>query len=317
MLDAGALARFGRVEVEPGSTGYELWTRSGNVEQPIRGWSEWQPLKDGSVASPAGRFLQWKAVLQAGGNVGSVGVNYLPVNAAPVIDDLVVVPGARVTPQSQQVTQQTVSITFPSANQNTVTTDDSASTQPLAAMKDRTSIAVRWAAHDENGDDLIYSLYLRGDGEHTWRLLKDKITEKAYSFDATQIPDGGYEVKVVASDAPSHTPGNALTSSKVSDRFEVDTTPPAITALTAVEEAGSCAKAPCPRQVHATFDAEDATSPIAHAEYSLDAGPWQFVAPVGELSDSKHEHYDLHLPAPAVERRTRRTPADGARLRQV
>ena len=34
MLDAGALARFGRVEVEPGSKGYELWTRTGNVEQP-------------------------------------------------------------------------------------------------------------------------------------------------------------------------------------------------------------------------------------------------------------------------------------------
>ncbi len=299
VLDAGALARFGRVEVEPGSTGYEMWTRSGNVEQPIRGWSEWQPLNDGSVASPAGRFLQWKAVLQADGNVGSVGVNYLPVNAAPVIDDLVVMPGARVTPQGQQVTQQTVNIAFPNANQNTITTDESA-TQSITAMKDRTSIAVRWAAHDENGDDLIYSLYLRGDGEHIWRLLKDKITEKAYSFDATQIPDGGYQVKVVASDAPSHTPGDALTSAKVSDRFVVDTTPPTITALTAAEEAGSCAKAPCPREVHATFNAEDANSPIAHAEYSLDAGQWQFIAPVGELSDSKHERYDLHAPASAL-----------------
>ncbi len=67
VLDAGALARFGRVEVEPGSSGYEILTRSGNVEQPVRGWSDWQPLKDGSVASPAGRFLEWKAVLHDGG----------------------------------------------------------------------------------------------------------------------------------------------------------------------------------------------------------------------------------------------------------
>ncbi|MFZ0747461.1 MAG: hypothetical protein WAM85_23865 [Terracidiphilus sp.] len=300
VLDAGALARFGRVEVEPGSTGYELWTRSGNVEQPIRGWSEWQPLKEGSVASPEGRFLQWKAVLHADGNVGSVGVNYLPVNSAPVIDDLVVVPGARVNPQNQMTTQQTVSITFPASSQNTATPDDSSSTQPLQAVKDRSSITVRWAAHDENGDDLIYSLYLRGDGEHVWRLLKDKITDKAYSFDATLIPDGGYEVKVVASDAPSHTPGDALTGAKVSDRFVVDTTPPVITALTAVEEAASCAEASCAKPVHATFEAEDAASPIAHAEYSLDAGAWQFIAPVGELSDSKREHYDLHLPASAL-----------------
>src|SRR5262249_34269660 len=100
VLDAGALARFGRVEVEPGSSSYELWTRSGNVEQPVRGWSDWQQLKDGTVASPAGRFLQWKAVLNTNGAIGGVGVNYLPVNAAPVVDEVVVVPGARINAQN-------------------------------------------------------------------------------------------------------------------------------------------------------------------------------------------------------------------------
>ena len=84
----------------------------------------------------------------------------------------------------------------------------------MQAAKDRTAITVRWAAHDDNGDDLTYALYLRGDGETVWRLLKDEITDKAYSFDATLIPDGGYQIKVVASDAPSHTPGDALTGEK-------------------------------------------------------------------------------------------------------
>jgi hypothetical protein len=298
VLDTGAMARFGRMEIEPGSKGYEIWTRSGNVEQPIRGWSDWQPLKDGTVASPAGRFLQWKAVLRTGGSVGSVSVNYLPVNSSPVIDDLVVVPGARVTPQAQQPAQQTVSIAFNSPSQNPPPTNDESAT-PLQATKDRTSIAVRWAAHDDNGDDLNYSLYLRGDGEHVWRLLKKNLTEKAYSFDATRIPDGGYEVKVEASDAPSHSPGATLTSSKVSDRFVVDTTPPVVTDLKAAEEVESCAQAPC-EGAQISFDADDVTSPIAHAEYSLDAGRWQFIAPVGELSDSKHEHYELHVPWSAL-----------------
>ncbi len=297
VLDANAMARFGRVEVEPGSSGYSLWTRSGNVEQPVRGWSDWEPVKDGAVASPAGRFLQWKAVLEKGGSVGGVGVNYLPVNAAPVVDEVVVVPGARLNPQGQQPAQQTVSISLPSANQGAATVVDTSSSSPLQAMKDRTAISVRWAAHDDNGDDLTYALYLRGDGEHVWRLLKDEVTDKAYSFDATQIPDGGYQIKVVASDAPSHSPGDALNGDKVSDRFEVDTTPPVVTAIKAAEEPGECAQAECAKAVTATFDAEDATSPIAHAEYSLDAGPWKFVAPVGELSDSKREHYELRLPA--------------------
>ncbi|MGA7590601.1 MAG: hypothetical protein WBW02_08815, partial [Candidatus Sulfotelmatobacter sp.] len=114
VLDAGAFARFGRVEVEPGSSGYEILTRTGNVEQPVRGWTDWQPLHDDSVASPSGRFLQWKAVLHSAGVLGSVGVNYLPVNAAPVVDDLVVVPGARLNPQNLINPQgQTINITLP------------------------------------------------------------------------------------------------------------------------------------------------------------------------------------------------------------
>jgi hypothetical protein len=72
------------------------------------------------VASPAGRFFEWKAVLHAGGTLGSVGVNYLPVNAAPVVDELVVVPGARVNPQTSarrtnRAGAATVSINFPSS----------------------------------------------------------------------------------------------------------------------------------------------------------------------------------------------------------
>lgn len=294
VLDAVALARFGRVEVEPGSSGYEIFTRSGNVEQPVRGWSDWEPLKNGEVASPAGRFLQWKAVLHSGGVVGSVAVNYLPVNAAPVVDDIVVATGARVSSQGQMAGQpQTVNITFgtPASSADTTTADASS---PLAAAKDRTAITVRWSAHDDNGDDLIYSLFLRGDGETVWRLLKDKITEKAYSFDATRIPDGGYQVKVVASDAPSHTPADSLTSDKVSDRFEVDTTPPAITALKATRGT-TCDGAPCFNKIFVTFDAVDAFSPIARAEYSIDAGPWQYLEPVGKISDSKTEHYDFNI----------------------
>jgi len=297
VLDTGAMARFGRVEVEPGSANFDLLTRSGNVEQPIRDWSEWQPLKDGAVASPAGRYLQWKAVLGAHGRLGSVGVNYLPVNAAPVVDELVVVPGARYSSQNNAAQPPTVNIAFPSAGQNAGISFDSGAAAPLQAAKDRTAITVRWAAHDDNGDELIYALYLRGDGETVWRRLKADITDKAYTFDAALIPDGGYQIKVVASDAPSHTPVDALRGEKVSERFEVDTTPPVVSALHAA--VADCKSLPCAKQIRVSFDAEDAASPIAHAEYSLDAGPWQYIEPVGGLSDARREHYDVLIPVPA------------------
>jgi len=307
VLDAGALARFGRIEVEPGSTGYDLFTRTGNVEQPARGhgdwgWSGWQPLQDGAVASPAGRFFEWKAVLRPGAVLGSIGVNYLPVNAAPVVDEMVVVPGARVNPQtlSQSLpggVPPQVNIVFPSASQNSLNFDNASAT-PLQAVKDKTAITVRWAAHDDNGDDLVYALYLRGDGESVWRLLKDQIADKAYSFDASLIPDGGYQIKVVASDAPSHTPADALTGEKISERFEVDTTPPVVSAFKAELGPMTCPAPACPTPVVVNFDADDATSPISHAEYSLDAGPWQHIEPVGKLSDSKHEHYSFSFSYP-------------------
>ena len=296
VLDAGGLSRFGRIEVEPGSQTYELFTRSGNVEQPVRGWSDWTKLNDNQIASPAGRFFQWKAFLRDGGTLGSVGVNYLPINAAPVIDDLVVAPGARLNPMNIVPQPPTVQINFPSAN--AAAGFDGTSSQPLQALKDRTAVTVRWAAHDDNGDDLKFSLYLQGDGEKSWRLLKDELTEKAYSFDATLIPDGGYRIKLVASDSPSHTPAEALTAEKESERFEIDTTPPTVGGLEAkLQKALTCAGI-CPPSIHVSFEAEDAFSPIARAEYSIDAGPWQYIEPVGNISDSRREHYDVTIPSP-------------------
>jgi hypothetical protein len=301
VLDAGAYARFGKIEVQPGSSGYEIMTRSGNVEQPVRGWSDWEPLKDGAIASPAGRFLQWKAILHPNGVLGSVGVNYLPVNAAPVVDDIVVVPGARLNPQNQpNPQQQTITINLPNPNQNATISFDASSNNAITAMKDKSAVTIRWAAHDDNGDDLTFSLLVKGDSESVWRQLKDCITEKAYSFDASLLPDGGYQIKVIASDSPSHSPGEALTGFKESDRFEVDTTPPVVTGLKASEESdGKCTQANCARPVVFSFDAEDIGSPVSHAEYTLDAGQWQYIEPVGGLSDSKREHYEVHIPASA------------------
>lgn len=81
-----------------------------------------------------------------------------------------------------------------------------------------------------------------------------------------------------------------MTGERESAHFIIDTTPPVISSLTARVESG---------KVHIDFQAKDATSPIARAEYSLDAGPWQYIDPVGRLSDSLVEHYDATVPLPA------------------
>ncbi|MBO0911059.1 MAG: hypothetical protein J2P13_04645, partial [Acidobacteria bacterium] len=91
------------------------------------------------------------------------------------------------------------------------------------------------------------------------------------------------------SDSPSHSPGGALESERESPRFEVDTTPPEIQDLKASVEGG---------RIRVRFRAADSFSTIKRAEYSLDAGDWQFVEPLGQLSDAKSENYDFSVPLP-------------------
>jgi hypothetical protein len=65
--------------------------------------------------------------------------------------------------------------------------------------------------------------------------------------------------------------------------------------LKAASQQGTCAGTNCPRAFLVSFDAEDSASPIARAEYSLDAGPWQYVDPAGQISDSRREHYEFRI----------------------
>ena len=62
---------------------------------------------------------------------------------------------------------------------------------PVPSTHDRDSIGVKWNAHDDNDDQLVYSVYYRGDGETRWLLLKDNLTDKAYSFEASLLPGNG------------------------------------------------------------------------------------------------------------------------------
>jgi WD40 repeat protein len=283
VFDAKIFSRWGRVEFR-GAGNVDLLARSGNVDNPDRNWSPWKQIdlsKGADMGVPAARYAQWKVVLHAGSAkpaIDTVTLNYLPKNVAPEIDDVTVQLGVRYQPISKSTGL-------------TLGTDVSGSSgahfeSPVPSTHDRDSVGVKWNAHDENDDQLVYSVYYRGDGESRWLLLKNDVADKAYSFDASLLPDGGYTIKVVASDSPSHSPGEALTASRESRRFEVDTTAPRIENLTAsVENA----------QIRVRFRAEDGFSIIRRAEFSVDAGDWKYVDPVGQLSDSKTEDYDFKV----------------------
>ena len=307
--DAQIFSRWGRAEVR-GRGNFELYARSGNVDNPDRNWSPWARIdlaRDARTDVPAARFIQWRAVLKPANPptvIDEVAINYLSKNVAPVVDDVVVQVGARFQPQPHIAGPETVTINLgqPSSQQQPSSTR--MDTTPTA-NKDRGYIAVRWGAHDENDDNLVYSVYYRGDNEREWKLLKSDLTDKFYSFESALLPDGGYTIKVVASDAPSHSPEDVLSDEKVSLRFEVDNTAPRIENLAARLET---------QDLHITFHAADDSSPIKRAEYSIDAGDWQYVEPVGALSDSKIANYDFTVLLSSVPAATEE-PAEQKRKR--
>ncbi len=294
VLDAHIFSRWGRTAVR-GAGSFDLFVRSGNVDNPDRNWSQWKRVdfaKELPVEAPPARFVQWKAVLHPGNppaSLDSVLLYYLPQNVAPEVDDVFVQTGASFpsTPRMTAANNGPVTVGPPPAGSIPTPRFEASPT----ALRDRDSIAVRWTAHDDNDDDLVYSLYYKGDGETRWKLLKDDIEDKHYSFDASLLPDGGYTLLLVASDAPSHSPEEALSASKQSARFEVDTTPPQVLNLTGVEEGDT---------IHVTFRAADVFSPIKRAEYSIDAGDWHLVDPVGQISDYRVENYDFSVEIPTT-----------------
>jgi hypothetical protein len=301
VFDARVFSRWGRVELRRAGAGVvEIYLRSGNVDNPDRNWSPWKVVDlngPSLVDAPASRFLQWRAVLKPERKtsllpqIESLRVYFRSKNVAPVVEEVVVQTGARVNPANvPRPPQETVNIALSSGPQPPPPQPQRVEA-PVAAQKDRGSVTVRWAARDENDDTLLYALYYRGDGESRWKLLRDKLTDRLFSFDAGLLPDGGYVVKVVASDAPSHTPEEALSDSRESARFEVDTTPPRIESLTAAPEGN---------KLRIRFTARDSFSNIQRAEYSVDAGDWQFVEPVGQISDSLTEDYDFTVAVPAL-----------------
>jgi len=298
----------------------EFYARSGNTSTPDDNWSAWSgPYADPAgqtVDCPPARFIQWKAVLKRGTDpaagsaapqVAWVSVAYLPKNVAPVINAVVVQdPGVRVqgltTGGGLSAGPAPVQLRLPASPNAPSLGFDSVPNQgsighfevPPQGSRQKGSQSVLWSADDDNDDTLEFSVYYRGEGETAWKLLKDKIDQRFYSWDTSSMPDGAYYLKIVASDSPSNTPENALTDERESERFLVDNTPPVVSGLAADPASVTAGAAGATARIR--FDVRDPGTSVARAQYSLDAGDWTLVLPVGQLSDAPQEHFDWTLP---------------------
>jgi WD40 repeat protein len=284
----------------------EFFVRSGNTEDPGKEWSRWfgpYARSGAAVEIPPARFAQWKAVIHGGrpgDGVDWTSLAYLPRNVAPVIDGIALQdPGVRANATTVISGVQPANVNLklpPTPNNSTVIITQSGTAPrfepPPQGIQQKGYASVLWSAHDDNDDELRYAIYYRGENEQDWKLLKDKLEQKFYSWDTTSFADGAYYLKIVASDSPSNPPPVALTAERLSERFEVDNTPPVIEHLEAM--AGDArGSSPSATTVVVTFTARDAGSSVERAQYSVDGGDWIIVSPTGKISDAPEEKYEF------------------------
>jgi hypothetical protein len=270
VLDAKAVSRFGKLAWS--TTGkVKIETRSGNTAKPGVGWSEWVApqqigklgggTEGGKIASPPGRYLQFRAALaddQA--RVRRVTAYYVPQNTATTVSEVTIEPA----------------------------TKESLPTLKDSAAKPRSPVLrVKWKIDNADGDDTTYTLDARRDGEANWRPIsvgKTPLTATQWEWNTETYPDGWYRVRVTSSDAAANSPDRALTSSYTSTVFAIDNTRPVIETLSITY----------PR---ASARAQDALSTLAEMAYSVDDGPWQLGACADGLFDDQVEDLRIDLPA--------------------
>lgn len=283
----GVLAWRGEV---PAGCSLQFYTRSGNSEHPDQTWSDWAGpytnANEDAITSPPARYIEWKAVLRTSGHdspsLDEVTLSYLNENLPPQIHSL------NVSTSSERTGAAGGGVNLPLGGGITVNASSSVGfgLPPGASQSGKTPITLNWQADDPNGDQLVFSLYVKATDEQEWHLLKDKIHQTNYSIDPTTLADGKYVARLVASDEDSNPPQLARRSELLSAPFWVDNTPPDVQ-IVKQSSAGADAEV--------QFSAEDSTSPLRSAETSLDGNNWQDILSDDGVIDSRKETFTVKL----------------------
>lgn len=295
-LDSEFFSYWGRAHLSgSGLSGAVLESRSGNHDDPDKGWSPWTAVTMGAdggrVAAPPARFLQYRLTLHAPAQGAAPSVREIEIahqakNVAPVVEIVEVTPPNYKFPAQLLTLTPSTTLSLPSLRGPRLPQQRSQADSAVTMNAAKGFRGVRWYATDENGDALEAKVEIRGVNETGWKVLKDRTTERHFSWDGTGFADGEYAVRVTVSDAPDNLPQQALQSTMVSDPFLIDNTPPAISSLQAAR-AGS--------NLTLSWKAADRLNSIERAEYSVNGGEWTVVQPTTRLTDSLSHDYDLTI----------------------
>ncbi len=297
LIDARLVAQWGQVRwTQKGGRGQvRLFTRSGNTGEPDETWSSWskpyQDPKGEQITSPPARFLQWKAELHREGDqvpvVSGVTIGYRQRNMPPEVTNLTVLPPGEYYQPPRDSRGEGESGDADVGPRGVRTPRQLGKSEKRSGWRTAT-----WRFSDPNDDYLTFDLFYCRSGSKGWRPLVSGLENNYYSWDSRLMPDGQYELRVDASDAPSNAADEALTSSRVSMPFVVDNTPPEVESLRWDPDGGKV-----------LVEVRDQWSILRRVEYALDAGAWQVLEPRDGVLDSRFEAFELTISVGRTEER--------------
>lgn len=274
VLDARLFAEFGRLEHE-GSGDITVTARSGNLNRPVRNWSDWS-----DADLPGARYGQWRAVLRSSDQppvLDSATLYYRPKNVAPRVAIAETTPaGYRFPPRATRSGPRT--LTLPALGSRTTNRQGSSQTPPQTLTAAQGFQGVRWRATDPNRDRMEYRVEIRAIGDSAWIELADELTVPQLSFDTNRFADGRYRLRVTADDSASNPTAVTLSGSRQTEPFLIDNSQPEISGLAAAQENG---------RLRLRFSASDSASKIVRAEASIDGADWQQILPESGIFDSR------------------------------
>ncbi|MCO4760510.1 MAG: hypothetical protein KC502_03355 [Myxococcales bacterium] len=242
VLRAGGVTRWGRIAAG-GSGSLIVETRSGYSNPPSDTWSPWQPLANERSQSPAASYLQVRVRFASpDARLWELRIFRRPFNRAPSIKRLTIKPNKKLR-----------------------------------------TLRVTWSAKDPDGGRLGYILTYRKRGSTQWLMLHDRFYAKtSMTLSPRDMPDGWYELRVEATDAPNNTPSEALRTALISKPFLVDQGRPDVSAQV--------------RDGMLTGVAADRVSNIVRVVVSFDGEPAVLARCGDNICDGRQEAFELKLP---------------------
>lgn len=289
VIDAGKIVSWGKLHILGQQTDtVKAKIRFGNTEKPDRSWSDWHEIEQGDL--PPAQYAQYEFATDNPNTViNQVKWYYRLANQAPKIGRINVAPvgiGVLDIPKKDEE-QINIKNFFDGEDFENILINDQNNRRKFYLQDSFGKLSVGWQANDPNGDRLTFSVFIRKVDQEDWILLAKELDFILHSFSTEGLAPGYYQIKVKASDSPSHEESEALSSYTVSESFLLDNTKPVITYEGMVKKSQN--------ETVLEFTVEDNFSVISQARFFIDGEAGHSISPVDRFFDQTKEKFSLKL----------------------